>query len=157
VELTIPALLRDVTDQSKGRIALVAPWRDPLSYEDLVRQANITTTKLRACGVSQGDTVALVLPDGPEMVVAFLAAASVGVCAPLNPSYRAPEFEMYLDDLAPSLIIVERGSASPARSVAAQRNIPVADLHPDRTRAAASVRRRGGNLGRSGWSPGWVG
>ena len=40
-----------------------------------------------------------VLPNGPEMASSFIAVASGTSSAPLNPAYRADEFEFYLDDL----------------------------------------------------------
>ena len=43
-----------------------------------------------AMGVGRNDRVALALPKGLEMVVAFMAVASRGTCAPLNPGDRHP-------------------------------------------------------------------
>jgi acetoacetyl-CoA synthetase len=57
-----------------------------LSWADLQRQVGSVAAVLRAMGVGRGDRVAAYLPNVPQAVVAFLAAASIGatwsVCAP---------------------------------------------------------------------------
>ena len=56
---------------------------------------------LNALGIGRGDRVAIVLPNGPEMATAFVAVACGATTAPLNPAYRAEEFDFYLTDLRP--------------------------------------------------------
>ena len=68
----------------------------------------VTVATLRSCGVRPADHVAIVLPNGPEMATTFLAVASAATAAPLNPAYRAQEFEFYLADLDPSAVIVQK-------------------------------------------------
>ena len=58
------------------------------------------------------------LPNGPEMATAFIAIASGATAAPLNPAYKADEFEFYMSDLKAKALVVERGSTSPAIAVA---------------------------------------
>ena len=57
-----------------------------------------------------------------------MACASGVASAPLNPAYRAEEFEFYLSDLNAKALIVDRGSTSPAVEVAAKLGIRVIDL-----------------------------
>ena len=73
------------------------------------------------------------LPNGPEMASSFLAVASYMSAAPLNPNYKRNEYEFYLSDLKPALVIVEQGSDNPVRQAAAALNIPVAEarVKPD--------------------------
>lgn len=63
----------------------VLPLTD-MSWADLQRQVASVAAALRAMGVGRGDRVAAYLPNIPQTVVAFLAAASIGaiwsVCAP---------------------------------------------------------------------------
>ena len=80
---------------------------------------------------ARNERVAIVLPNGPEMAVSFLAIASGCTAAPLNPAYRADEFEFYLTDLAARLLIVEAGKPSPAIEVARRLGVPIAQLHAD--------------------------
>ena len=73
-----------------------------------------TLTTLNALDIGRGDRVAIVLNNGPEMAACYMACASGVTSAPLNPAYRADEFEFYLQDLNAKALIVEAGSASPA-------------------------------------------
>jgi oxalate---CoA ligase len=77
-----------------------------------------------------------VLPNGPEMAVAFLSVASSATCAPLNPLYREAEFDFFLEDLAPRIVITLAGHASPVRAVADKRGIPIVELAPQHDQPA---------------------
>ena len=124
---TIAELL---AEGDKADTAIAAPGVPPLSYADLRHQVERTLLSLGRSGVGRGDRVALVLPGGAELATAFLGVAAGASAAPLNPAYRAEEFEFYLSDLAARALIVERGSQSPARDVAARLGILVLELEP---------------------------
>ena len=109
-------------------VAISAPGRPDLSYAALRDQVTATISALNGLGVGRDDAVAIVLPNGPEMAVAFVAIAAGATTAPLNPGYTADEFEFYLQDLAARLLVVEAGSASAAVSAAQRLGIPVAEL-----------------------------
>ena len=108
--------------------AIFAPGRPPLAYRDLLWQIHHTARALRRFGINRKDRVALVLPNGPEAATAFLAVSSAATCAPLNPAYRAEEFDYYLSDLNAVALIVGRGTHSPAVAVARSRGIAVLKL-----------------------------
>ena len=55
--------------------------------------ANFIIRRLRGLGSDRGNRVALIVPDGSEMAVAFVSVASGASCAPLNPSYKESELE----------------------------------------------------------------
>ncbi len=93
--------------------------------------ARQTVDALNLVGVGRGDRVAIVLPNGPEMATAFLSIASGATTAPLNPAYRAEEFEFYLSDLDARALVILEGMDTPARTVAAALGIPVLSLVPD--------------------------
>jgi acyl-CoA synthetase (AMP-forming)/AMP-acid ligase II len=118
--------------------ALTAPGSRPLTYAGLRDQVARAVDALNGFGVGRQDRVALVLPNGPEMAVAFLAIAAGATAAPLNPAYRAEEFEFYLSDLRAKALLVERGSQSPARDVAARLGLTVLELAPTPERGAGS-------------------
>jgi len=86
--------------------------------------------RLNAAGIGRGDRVAIVLPNGPEIAAAFVSIASCAVATPLNPAYRADEFDFYLSDLNSKALVVERGSQSPAVEAARNRGIAVIELVP---------------------------
>ena len=110
--------------------AIHAFGRPPLSHSQLAGQVWSIVERLRSAGVSRTDRVAVVLPNGPEMAIAFLGVACAAVCAPLNPGYRRSEFTFYFEDLRPRLLIVQKGLDSPARAVSTELGIPILELTP---------------------------
>ena len=66
-------------------------------------------------GIGRNDRVAIVLPNGPDMATAFVAIACGATTAPLNPAYRAEEFDFYLSDLNAKALVILDGMESPAR------------------------------------------
>ena len=120
--------LRSLLDSGAGgAIALSAPARQPLTYAKLRRHVDIIGRQLAGKGLGASDRVAIVLPNGPEMASSFLAVASYMSAAPLNPNYKRSEYEFYLSDLKPALVIVEEDSDNPVREAAAALKIPIAE------------------------------
>ena len=74
-------------------VALAPPGRMPLPYRELLTLVEGCAATLAGQGVGRNDRVAVVLPNGPEMAAAFLGVASCVACAPLNPAYRAAEYD----------------------------------------------------------------
>jgi acyl-CoA synthetase (AMP-forming)/AMP-acid ligase II len=111
-------------------VALRALERNPLSYAGLQDVVAQTLTRLNSLGIGRGDRVALVLPNGPDIAAAFIAVASAATAAPLNPAYRADEFEFYLTDLRAKAVVVERGSTSPVVAVAERLGLELLELVP---------------------------
>ena len=132
--MTRPLCIHDLIEvhrkQTPETVAIVAPGRVPLTYGRLRCQIDNVVRQLHAMGVGRNDRVAIVLPDGPEMAVAFLGVAAGATAAPLNPAYRASEFEFYLSDLNAKALIVQAGNDSPAKAVAQRQRIPIIELSP---------------------------
>ena len=110
--------------------ALSAPGGVPLTYRTLRKLAADTLVALNARGIGRNDRIAIVLDNGPEMAAAFLCVATGATAAPLNPAYRAEEFEFYLTDLKAKLLIVGHQMSSPAVDVAKRLAIPLVRLVP---------------------------
>lgn len=110
--------------------AIMAPGRLTLTYANLLTEIERCVKALRSLGVARSDRVALVLPNGPEMAVAFLGVAAGASCAPLNPGYRENEFDFYLADLNARALIIWSKMDSVARKLAQVRGIPVIELTP---------------------------
>ncbi len=125
--VTVVDLLEHGSDEA---VAIVAPGRGPLTYSNLRAHVTNTVAQLNKLGIGRNDPVAIVLPNGPEMASAFIAVAAGATTAPLNPAYKAEEFEFYLSDLNAKLLLVESGSDSPARDAAARLGIALAELTP---------------------------
>jgi acyl-CoA synthetase (AMP-forming)/AMP-acid ligase II/acyl carrier protein len=129
--MSVHAILQAHTELIPGTAAILAPGRKPLSYQALFERVAYVVARLNESGVSRNDRVAIVLPNGPEMAVAFLAVACGASSAPLNPGYSEDEFEFYLSDLNARALILLAGMETPARDVAAALGIPIIDLFPD--------------------------
>ena len=119
-------------------IAIAALGHQPLTFEQLRTQVSATIASLNQFGIGRNDRVAIVLPNGPEMASAFVCVAAGATAAPLNPAYRAEEFEFYLTDLNAKALIVASGDDTVARAVAKRLNVPVIELHADASNAAGS-------------------
>jgi acyl-CoA synthetase (AMP-forming)/AMP-acid ligase II len=89
----------------------------------------------------------MVLPNGPEMAAAFAAVGAGATTAPLNPAYRAEEFDFYLTDLKAKALLVEAGSDTPALEVAARHGIPAIELTVPEGAPAGSFELKGESLG----------
>ncbi|KAG8761884.1 hypothetical protein FRC11_012536 [Ceratobasidium sp. 423] len=101
--------------------ALVIPASAPGSP-----QVDVTYSELRGLvlelrnlllneGVAAGDVVAMSLVNSLEFVVGFLATgATRAISAPLNPAYSVPEFNFYLEDTRPRVVLLPRDSSKTA-------------------------------------------
>jgi acyl-CoA synthetase (AMP-forming)/AMP-acid ligase II len=127
VNATLNALL---ASGAAGAPAIRAPGRPALSYAGLRDLAAATIARLNGIGIGRNDRVAIVLPNGPEMAAAFIAIGAGATTAPLNPAYRADEFNFYLTDLKAKALVVQKGVATEARDVAAKLGVAVLELEP---------------------------
>jgi acyl-CoA synthetase (AMP-forming)/AMP-acid ligase II len=124
IHVALSALLRGGDAPS-----LITPEDETVTtHERLAACVELVAGSLSRAGVRRGDRVALVLPQGPEIVELLLAVAALGAAAaPLNPAYTRDEFAFYLDDLRPRLLIVPAGAAEAARSAASE-SVQIVDL-----------------------------
>lgn len=127
---SIGNVLHEAARRDPFAIAILGPGRTPVTYRSLCGALDGVRAALNRAGFGRGDRVALVVPDGPEMAVAALAVASCCVCVPLNPSYKANEYDDYLTDLKLSALVIEAHLDTPARRAAQLGGIPVIDLVP---------------------------
>ena len=132
---TLPDLMASGADHAP---ALSAPGGAARSFAALRAQIAATIAALNAHGVGRGDRVAIVLANGPEMAASFISVAAGATSAPLNPGYRADEFEFYLSDLNAKILIVEEGEETPATGAAEKLNIPVVSLRATPDHGAGS-------------------
>jgi amino acid adenylation domain-containing protein len=124
----IPHLLESRATSSPDAVAIIAPGRDPLTYDHLRQHIDYTIQTLNATGLGRQDRIAVVLSNGPEMAVACLAVSAAAACAPLNPEYSAREFNLYLTALHPKALIVQQGMDSPVRDVARALGVRIIEL-----------------------------
>ncbi len=85
--------------------ALVAPDGPTITYDSLRKQVARLMVQLKSFGIRREDRVAIVLPNGLEVIASFLAVTGVATAAPLNAAYKPDEFEFYLDDTNAKAVI----------------------------------------------------
>ena len=137
---TIASLLREQALMRPEAPAILAPGRQPLSYAGLQAQAQRLGGHLRAIGVARSSRVAVVLPNGPEMAVAFLGVAACATCAPLNPASQAAEIRFHLQDTRAEALLLRRGEAGPARDMARELGLKLIDVDIDDAAPAGVLR-----------------
>ncbi len=136
--LSIHALLKDRAEATPEAVAIMAPGRDQLSYRRLFLLVEDTIDTLHRVGLDRNARIAIILPNGPEMAAAFLAVSACATSIPLNPAYRASEFDSLFAHLRVSALIVLAGRECPAVPIAKKYAIPVIQLAP-RLDAAAGA------------------
>ncbi|GAB7355311.1 hypothetical protein MBLNU459_g5845t1 [Dothideomycetes sp. NU459] len=113
-EVTDVATLRSCHLSESDEPAIISTSENSLltlTKKALRASVSCFQSKLANVGVTHGDVVAISLPNSAELAVAFLATTSQrAICAPLNPAYKQAEFEFYLEDLKPKLLLVPRGT-----------------------------------------------
>jgi oxalate---CoA ligase len=98
--------------------AIIEPAGPTITYAQLREQVAHLAGQLNALGIGRNDRVAIVLPNGPEAALSFLAVAACATAAPLNQAYREDEFRFYMDDLKAKALITLPDDAPAAHAAA---------------------------------------
>ena len=135
--------------EAPGAVALSSLEGDTVTYLELDGHLHAMRRDATGAGLRRGEIAALVLPNGLDLITAFLAVAGIGAGAPLDPSFTESEFRYYLNRLGARIVFVPDGAASPAVAAADALHIPVLRIRPpgtflysapDTTQAAMSFR-----------------
>ncbi|WP_132057461.1 AMP-binding protein [Halorussus amylolyticus] len=118
----VGAWSRKRAELSPDTVGLVdATTGDRFTYAELDRRANRVARLLRERGVEDGDRVAVLSRNRPELVDLFFATAKTGgVLAPLSHRLAPAELVEMLNDVEPSLLVVEEPFSGLARDVLAR-------------------------------------
>ena len=127
-QISISSLLQERAHAQPNELAILAPGRSPLTYSALWDQATYVVCAVQSLGISRSERVAVVLPNGPEMAVAFLAVSMCATCVPLNPASSRAEFRFYLEDIGAKILIVRRGDSGPGRLCADEMGLMVIEI-----------------------------
>ena len=116
-----PSTIRGILDQGEpSHIAIISPAGPVLTYGNLKHQVDSLAEQLHSFGIGRGDRVAIILPNGVEHIVSFLAVTKAGAtAAPLNPAYTTEEFRFCMEDTNAKALIT-----STAESEAIKVDIP---------------------------------
>jgi len=108
--LTYPEItLGDMLDQTSSRFpdnGALLFYGKKIIYAELIDLTNRFSHALSALGVRKGDRVALMLPNIPQMVIAYFGTLRIGaIGVPTNPLYHEHELEVQLKDSGAETIV----------------------------------------------------
>lgn len=124
----IPTMIEQCVDRYPDRPAV--SFRDRrLTYRQLDEVANGFAATLTARGVGRGDVLPVLLADGLELPVAYLAAMKLGApFVPLDPGWPADRLHAALAVLRPRLVVVGPDPATGRPAAPPDGDGPGADL-----------------------------
>lgn len=125
-------MILDLLDNGEpSHIAInVAGGGPAVTYGQLRQQVEALAAQLNQLGLGRGDRIAMALPNGLEVIAAFLSASTVGTAAPLNPAYTRDEFKFYLEDTGARALILPSNGADEARAAASD-DVMIIEVHLD--------------------------
>jgi acyl-CoA synthetase (AMP-forming)/AMP-acid ligase II len=124
--MTPPTTLAELFSRANPNHLAVIPTEDRqgCTHRTLATQVEEVARTLCSTGLDPGQVVAIVLPNGLEYLLSFLAVARARlIAAPLNPAYKAEEFRFYLEDSEAAAVIVPPGEHT-IRTVAHDLGLP---------------------------------
>ena len=119
--------------------AIFAPDKSCITYKQLEAKVNKLSEYLVQNGFGK-QRIAVVMPNGPEMVITFYAISNVAVFVPLNPVYSAEEFKNYMKLMRVDALMLQDGTYPSAKLAALDLAIPLILLHPSKTGAFSDFR-----------------
>ncbi|MEU9232411.1 amino acid adenylation domain-containing protein [Streptomyces subrutilus] len=129
VEAPVHTLFEDRAAREPRALALVS-GEERVDYGTLNERANRLAHHLGALGIGRGDTVAVLVERGPDLVTALLAALKAGAAYTLlDPDFPAERLAGAVADCGAALLITHRDASPP---------FPVA-RHLDLDASAAAV------------------
>lgn len=110
--------------------AISIPNKEKISYKKLKILVDELSKKITSFGTQNEKPIIIVLKNNAEFMISFLAVTKTNsIAAPLNPDFTEEEFNFYLDDINPSLIITTKGH--PVISQANTKGVPVSTVSFD--------------------------
>ena len=107
--------LWNIAEAQPLKAAIVEPDGAVVSYQDLVAEANRIGRGLGEAGLRTGDSIAVLMPNGVNLVATYFAAVQTGLYfVPLNWHLVAAEMRYILDDCGAKAFIADARFASTA-------------------------------------------
>ncbi len=104
-EITVGEMLNQTASRFPNNKSLLF-YGKKITYSELNDLTNRFSHALSSLGVKKGDRVALMLPNIPQMVIAYYATLRTGaIGVPTNPLYHEHELEVQLKDSGAETII----------------------------------------------------
>jgi amino acid adenylation domain-containing protein len=109
----------------RARVFLASTEGASVSYGDLCAVFTRFSAVFTAQGIGSGEHVAILLPQGPEAIIATLATMNTAVAAPLNPALAAPELLALLRRMRARVMIANASLDRPLLSAVSAQGIQV--------------------------------
>jgi long-chain acyl-CoA synthetase len=114
-----------LAEEDPGRLAVVDPSGRAVTYGELYAESNRLVHGLRALGLTTGDGVAAVLPNGIEMVALYFAATQAGwYLTPINHHLVGPEIAYIVQDCEAGAFIGHERFGEACERAAADIDLP---------------------------------
>lgn len=108
-----------------GRTVLIAPDGEEWSAGRLHADVNRLVHGLRTAGMERGDAFAVVLPNGVEFLIAYLAASQAGFyLVPVNHHLVGPEIAWIVSDSGAKVLLAHERFAGAAGAAADEAGLP---------------------------------
>ncbi|EPR07806.1 non-ribosomal peptide synthase/polyketide synthase [Ruminiclostridium papyrosolvens] len=102
---TVSEILNEQADENPDEIAVIC-GNDEISYAELVRKSDILAVKLRAMGVGQDDTVAVLAQTSIEMIIGICAILKAGgAYVPIDIRYPEARAQFIIKDCNPKAVL----------------------------------------------------
>jgi len=132
------AAYRQYAEHMPSAPAILAPGRPHLTWFECLKAIDSIVEQLRSLKVEPGDRVATVLPDGPEMALAFLALTASFTHVPLNPQGRYKELEQSLRRVDAQVLLVPSGCQGAALLAAKHLELELIEVRPIMSKGAGT-------------------
>jgi long-chain acyl-CoA synthetase len=118
-------LLAETASRRSSHTALIA-GEETRSFADLDRDSDAVARALQDLGLERGDRVVVMLENGVDFAVAFLAVLKAGgVHVPLSPTVRAEKLALIVADTGARVVIASEPVAGTVQSAIAGRPVTV--------------------------------
>jgi oxalate---CoA ligase len=115
-----------------GNTAIVIPEQNlRVTYGALRDNVAALAEALAAAGISRDERIGMAMPNGLPCIVSFLASSMAATSAPLNPGYKAEEFEFYLEDTNAKVLLLPPDGLDEARAAANTKGVRVMTVDMD--------------------------
>ncbi|TWI64165.1 acyl-CoA synthetase (AMP-forming)/AMP-acid ligase II, partial [Bradyrhizobium huanghuaihaiense] len=129
-QCTLGQVIGRTASRFPHQTAIVSTTFAPLTYGDLQRQLEEIRGQLRLGGFNCSARIGVLMPYGPEAVLAIVAVACCSIAVPLDPRLLATEIDQRLDMLRLNALLIPQGSSSEVRKRAERRGIAILEAAP---------------------------
>src|SRR5258708_38231744 len=121
---TLPALIEELAETFGDAPALLSD-HESLTYRELAERASRYARWALELGVTQGDTVCLLMPNRPEYLAIWLGVTRIGgIVALLNTSLTGAALAYCINIVRPKHVIVAAELIGPVASAHLRHHIP---------------------------------